>query len=141
MPKPDPVVLFGLFQNWMHILGLQHLTQKDLSCQICPATFKDIPSLNTHYEDQHSAPKAKQQPLVFCRICAKEYQNKRNLRAHEFTAHGIGQAPRKCRFCDQRFGHTNSLKAHMKRDHPEHASKTRKESSNILLLSNAVEDD
>ena len=95
--------------------------QKDLCCQICHATFSDIATLNAHYNDKHTEQKSKTQPHLFCQICSKGYKDKTNLMAHEFTAHGIGQAPRKCKYCDARYAHTNSLKAHIKRDHPEYS--------------------
>ena len=109
---------YVMFQMWMPNFGHQQLQPK-LFCQICKAGFTDSTALSAHYATAHTAPPKKYS--FFCRICEKGYNDKTTLAAHEFTMHGLGQAPRKCRFCEARFTNSKQLKKHVGLNHKKHA--------------------
>ena len=108
------------FQIWIK-QPYASLPTHNIFCQIFKQGFADLSSLNTHYNIAHAPPKTITTPSFFCRICKKGYKDKTTLAAHEFSMHGLGQAPRKCRFCEARFVNSSQLKKHMGLNHKDHA--------------------
>ena len=105
-----------MLQIWMKQFG--HPQQRaNIFCQICKAGFADSTALSAHYKTQHTAPPKTYSH--FCRICDKGCYDKTALIAHEFSAHGLGQAPRKCRFCEARFLYSSQLKKHVEQNHKD----------------------
>ena len=91
---------------------------RNISCQLCKESFADHETLIQHYNSSHSGPWYNSRSA--CRICQNIYKDYQSLLAHEFKVHGIGEPPRKCRYCDERFLTSYKVKKHVKQKHPEH---------------------
>ena len=91
---------------------------RNISCQLCKESFADHETLIQHYNSSHSGPWYNSRSA--CRICQNIYKDYQSLLAHEFKVHGIGEPPRKCRYCDERFLTSYKVKKHVKKSHPEH---------------------
>ncbi|XP_034252653.1 zinc finger protein 184-like [Thrips palmi] len=94
-------------------------------CEICPSTFSDLSELSSHMvthtekssdtlikPSENDTPK---QELLHCKLCNKEYKNKKNLNYH-MMGHS-GEKPYKCKSCSNQYSNPKALSKHEKERH------------------------
>ena len=115
---------------------------KELKCKMCPSSFKNSGSLQSHFKIKHEkrlSTKCAQCNTVFdnpsiqrshkkefhpktiikskCNLCAKEFDNQMHLNKHRRGVHD-GDVT-KCKFCDKSFSFRENMVRHMRQVHTD----------------------
>ena len=105
------------------MLGFQTSTV-GIQCQICYMMFSDSTAINAHYDTAHAQssgggkrpehPDARHE----CEVCGRKFTQKKNLKLHLSTFHGVGDAESfQCDVCSYVTKRKGDLKKHLSRVH------------------------
>ena len=91
-----------------------------IQCQLCYMMFSDQSAISTHYDTVHSQTRRakRSEGRHECDVCGKKLSDKRWLRHHMATVHGVGDVEKlQCDVCSRVFNHKANLSTHMKKKH------------------------
>ena len=88
-------------------------------------TFSDQSTINAHYDTEHGQSSRKRRSehgtgIHECNICGKRCFEKRDLKLHQTTVHGIGEVPSfQCDLCSRKFNRKSNLRSHLSTIHQQ----------------------
>ena len=109
-----------VFYFVLNICCVFQLWPPGIHCQLCHMAFEDQSAINAHYDTAHgdTARARRGEGTYECELCGKKLSEKRWLKHHMATMHGVGDVKTfQCDICSHVFNHKGNLSVHMKRVH------------------------